>query len=202
MTAQENSGLVNVCIFVVLVYHKVWFTASNVVTAPNNDLIFLKRLAENATIDKHGKNYKVAFKKFVNHLWYLSEELIALAFFDENVSADCKRKMCQAIKSRSALMDDRKKRKVGINDAKFIQDSTLDSFVTENTMKFFEILKIDSSFLNTDSTTWKSRDDFVAASKIVKCLHARNDVAERSVSLVSEYNDLLTKDEASKENLS
>lgn len=62
-------------------------------------------------------------------------------------------------------------------------------------MKFFEILHINPSFLDSDPTTWEGREDFAIASSIVRSLHFTNDIAERSVALVSEYHDLLTKDE-------
>lgn len=40
-------------------------------------------------------------KKLSNHLWYLSEVTVALAFFDSNVSYDEKRKMVAKLKSKS-----------------------------------------------------------------------------------------------------
>jgi hypothetical protein len=36
-------------------------------------------------------------KKFLGHLWYLSEELDAFAFFDNEVSLATKRKMVDAL---------------------------------------------------------------------------------------------------------
>ena len=55
-----------------------FFTMSS---APNNDLNFLKLLVmyerENAALAS------VACKKLDGHLWYLSEELVGLAFFDD-----------------------------------------------------------------------------------------------------------------------
>jgi len=35
----------------------------------------------------------IAMKKFLGHHWYLSEELFALAFFDDDVPDDTRRKM-------------------------------------------------------------------------------------------------------------
>ncbi|XP_015124642.1 uncharacterized protein LOC107046530 isoform X2 [Diachasma alloeum] len=82
----EKSGLRYMCIFIIRLYQKAWFTAPNPVTAPNNDLILLKNLQANApaTSGLPPEVCKAVFDKFSNHLWYLSEELIALAFFDEN----------------------------------------------------------------------------------------------------------------------
>lgn len=44
MTSHEESGLKNICIFIVLMYQKSWFTASNAIEAPRNDLELLKKL--------------------------------------------------------------------------------------------------------------------------------------------------------------
>jgi len=41
-----------------------------------------------------------ATKKFIGHLWYLSEELIAFAFYDENVSSETKRNMVVAMQNK------------------------------------------------------------------------------------------------------
>ena len=38
----------------------------------------------------------LAFRKILGHLWYLSEELIALTFFDPEVPIDTKNRMIQA----------------------------------------------------------------------------------------------------------
>ncbi|XP_063974411.1 uncharacterized protein LOC135161076 [Diachasmimorpha longicaudata] len=203
LTSKEKSGLIDACIFIIMSYQRAWFTASNAVSAPNNDLHLLKRIATNASSSSRVavKLWKAVFAKFVNHLWYLSEELIAFAFFDENVTLDCKRKMCRAIKSSPPLGDDRKRRRTGIHDLALIPQLSLDSFVTQNTQKFFEILRIDCNFLESDPVTWEMREDFAKAIKIVKSLQVTNDIAERSVALMSEYNNLLTRDENSKQNL-
>ncbi|XP_063981407.1 uncharacterized protein LOC135164717 [Diachasmimorpha longicaudata] len=200
MTSHEISGLRNVYIFVVSLYQKSWFTASNTVEAPKNDLELLKRLTADPSIPS-SKVCNAVFEKFGNHLWYLSEELIALAFFDENLDVDCKRKMCEAIKCRPALKNDRRKRKSRMKDRKFIQESDLDGFVTQNTIEFFKILNLDSHCWDVDPTTWAQREDYMKASKIVRSLLVTNDVAERRVALVSEYNDLLTKSENSKQDV-
>jgi hypothetical protein len=64
------------------------------ISAPRNDLAFMKSLTgyANQTVAH------VASEKFGNHLWYLSEELISLAFFDESVSTETKRKMKSSLK--------------------------------------------------------------------------------------------------------
>ncbi len=48
----------------------------------------------------------VVIKKFSGHLWYLTDETVALAFFDSNVSFEIKSKMVQKINSFEADDDD------------------------------------------------------------------------------------------------
>ncbi|XP_015122331.1 uncharacterized protein LOC107044806 [Diachasma alloeum] len=172
LNLSQISGLMNTCIFIVLLYQRVWFTASHIVTASNNYLNLLKRLAADAHCSSSvpSKVWKAVLEKFVKPLCYLPEELIALAFFNENVDLECKRNMCQAIKSRPALDNDRKRRRMRIDYLESMQKLSLDLLVTKHTIQFFNILKIDSSFLGSDPTTWETRDDFVAASKIVRSL--------------------------------
>ena len=92
----EIDNFRKVCKFVVFVYLKAWFQAPLPIYAPNNDFQFSKELVKYKNIDK--SIFKVAVKKFKSHLWYLSPELCAMAFFDNNVSNDMKRKMVQALK--------------------------------------------------------------------------------------------------------
>src|SRR5207253_1570916 len=42
----------------------------------------------------------VALKKFLGHQWYLSEELVAFAFFDDAVTSETKVRMVDALKTQ------------------------------------------------------------------------------------------------------
>ena len=75
-----------------------------------------------------------------------------------------------------------------------IQQMTIDEFITKNTMAFFKILKIDSSFLRIYPNLWKDNDSYKQALEFVQCLHVVNDAAERAVSLTKHLN-LKTKSE-------
>jgi len=50
-------------------------------------------------------------------------------------------------------------------------------------------------FLVTDPDTWLSNSDYMVAEDIVRELRVVNDTAERGVTLMQEFNALLTKDE-------
>lgn len=69
------------------------------------------------------------------------------------------------------------------------------AFVTQHSRYFFKVLNIPQSFLIRDPGAWHQDMDYIAAENIVKRLKVVNDTAERGVSLIQEFNELLTQDE-------
>lgn len=88
LTVHEERGLRDICIFLVRVYIRAWFTAPLAISSPNNDLAFFQLLVQCAEENK--SLTKVVCNEFAGHLWYLSEELKGLAFFDSAVSMESK----------------------------------------------------------------------------------------------------------------
>lgn len=200
LTAYETSGIRDVCVFIVRLYARAWFTAPDAIAAPYNDLRFLQCLKRYEGI--HSAISKAAVNKFSGHLWYLSEELIALALFDPAVPADTKRAMVQAIVGLDGVQRSQPKGPKRIKIAiKSIEQASLTQFVTENTLNFFGRLDLPTEFLQADPDTWDCRDDYKAACTITHSLKVVNDLAERGVALIEQYNSLLTKDEEQKQYL-
>ena len=97
LTAFEEKGLLQMCLFAVILYLKAWFMAPLAVSAPYHDLSLLQDLYK---YRQHNEAIsKAACKKLEHHLWYLSDELVGLAFFDSEVPVAVKRKMVQALRS-------------------------------------------------------------------------------------------------------
>ena len=103
LTGKENNNLLQMCIFSVKIYLKASIEAPLSAAAPNNDLKLFKSIQLYASINSAVS--KAVLSKFCSHLWYLSEELVALAFFDVCVSANTKRLMVKATKERSETED-------------------------------------------------------------------------------------------------
>lgn len=95
LTPKEESALRSICVFIVRLYIKVWFNSASSIKAPLQDLNFIKSLLHYTSIDKDIS--QIAVKKFCGHLWYLSAELCAFAFFDEAVPLEIKIKMAHAL---------------------------------------------------------------------------------------------------------
>lgn len=193
MTTREVKGLRDLNIFVALVYTKAWFRATNAVTAPSNDLDLIKALLKyqqvNATVSS------AAMKKLFNHFWYLSDEAVALSFFASDVSSKSKRDMVAAL-SKPGSSNTSKRAKLQKQD---IEGSQLADFVNGSTLHFFERFNIDKSFLQKDPDEWQHDADYSRAKEFLTHLTVVNDLAERGVALMEQYNSILTKDEEQKQ---
>lgn len=75
----------------------------------------------------------------------------------------------------------------------FLIDKQIDFFITPETMKFLERFKIDSGFLSDDPSEWNSNLNYKFCKELVRNLAVANDVGERGIKLISEYNDRLTR---------
>ncbi|KAG0713776.1 hypothetical protein GWK47_015469 [Chionoecetes opilio] len=99
LTKKEERGLQRLCLFVVRVYAKAWIEASFSVQAPRLDLELIKALGTYDKIDPEIGD--VALSKLSSHLWYVSEELVGLSFFDSDVSCETKNAMVTAYDERN-----------------------------------------------------------------------------------------------------
>lgn len=61
------------------------------------------------------------------------------------------------------------------------------------------MLKVGSSFLRKDVSEWSDDDNYVKCKAICENLKVVNDVGERGVSLMLQYDPLLTKNEQQKQ---
>ena len=192
LTAREEKGLRCLCVFVTKIYIKAWFTASLSVSSPNNDLNFLQNLVK---FKAHNPSFsKVTSNTFARHLWYLSEELVGLAFFDKNVSVDSKRNMVHALKENMGGINLNPPKRIQLDVEKCV-DMKIEQFVTRNTILFFQRLNISTSFFDSDPEDWDANDEYKIGLNVAKNLRVVNDHAERGVALIAEYNSIITKSE-------
>lgn len=206
LTATEEDSLKRISIFVVSVYIFAWYQAPFAIRAPKNNLDFLQEFYKFKSVDE--TLAEMAIKKFTGHLWHLSEETICFALFDERVPLEMKTKIVQKFKSgieprmkRPKLSSNREIRAILSNDVG-IQDLTLDFFVTEKSIRFFEILQFrDIEFLDKEAAQWVDDEGYIECKQVCENLSVVNDVAERGVGLITEYNLLFTKDETQKQAL-
>uniref|UniRef100_A0A2S2PCY9 Uncharacterized protein n=1 Tax=Schizaphis graminum TaxID=13262 RepID=A0A2S2PCY9_SCHGA len=195
LTARELSALEAFNVFVIQVYIKYWYTASSGELAPYNDLNLLKEL------DNYKKSNIVignaAAKSFSRHLWYLSETLIGLAFFDSKVSSEMKVNMVKSLVKKGA---DFPLRRITV-ETTAVQTVQLSDFVSKNSLILFKALDIPQDFLNQNPDTWENHKDFIDGCKRVQHLKVVNDAAERGISLIQTFNGIITNQEEQKQYL-
>ena len=193
LTKREQKGIADVCLFTVHLYVKAWFQAPSAICGPRIDLQFVKDIDSYKDINSTISG--IAMKKFLGHLWYLSEELVALAFFDDNVPTDVKRKMVLSLQKPAGELPLKRAKVVPSN----ISVMQLEDFVTSNTRRFFNIAGFSASFLDKDIEAWTQDEDYKSIQESVRCMRVVNDIAERGVALMDEYNKLHTTDEEQKQ---
>jgi len=72
LNSKEENALKEICCFIVKCYVQAWFSSTNAIEAPLNDILFLKTLEAYKSYNK--RIAEVALKKMINHLWYLNPE--------------------------------------------------------------------------------------------------------------------------------
>ena len=83
------------CLFNVKLYVTAWYQAPYAPFAPLLDLQLLKDIMEYKTLNTAVA--EIALKKFLGHLWYLSEELVIFQFFDDAVLLATKCQIVEAL---------------------------------------------------------------------------------------------------------
>jgi hypothetical protein len=185
--------LQEVSLFVAAIYVKYWFQSPSSTAAPKNDLALLRALSVYPNPDVA----KAASKGFGNHLWYLSELLIGFSFFDEEVSAEEKVLMVAALKGKDGSDNPLKRIPPVLEPA----TKELHDFVTKSTMNFFTILGLSQDFLEHHPTEWRNHEAFQKNQDVVKSVKVVNDLAERGVALIQEFNASITRNEEQKQYL-
>lgn len=194
LSTEELQALKRICLFTVTVYVKAWFSAPTSCDAPLNDLCLLQSLESYAGVDNQIAD--IALKKMRGHLWYLSEDLIGLAFFSDSVLDGEKKAMVTALQ-KPKLQEN--VRRVDPNSVASFQAKSLSDFVTKNSLNLFTALRIDPSCLQGSPATWCQCSDYVRAKEKIMGLKVINDSAESAVKLATDFNSALTYDETQRQ---
>ncbi|KAE8739337.1 hypothetical protein FOCC_FOCC015168 [Frankliniella occidentalis] len=178
LTQDQETGLRQLCIFGFNVYIRRWFEAcTSAAISPREDLNLLQELRE---LEKGGglqAEATAALRKLEGALWYLSDRLIPLALFDDEVPDEEKELIARALtetKKKPSKKNHRWRR-----SPTDIQETTrLSDLITTDSIKFFQILNMPTDFLNTPANTWAGNQSFVMAKTVVQSLQVTNEIAE------------------------
>ena len=111
-----------------------------------NDLTLLHELSAYSDQDVA----KAATTAFGRHLWYPSEVLAGLSFFDDRVSVEEKRSMVVALRENDGSEDPPKR----ISPFGEPLTKGLKDFVTKSTVQMLKLLDLQKDFLEHDSSEW------------------------------------------------
>lgn len=188
----EATNMKRMCMFAALIYVKNWSTCCVPSDAPYNDLELLKELHRYAMVDKTIS--QLAIDKFKEHLWYLGSELVVLSLFSDKVPNAVKKRMFERMKS----MDNGRwtTRNWRLLDSSDITEKDLDDLVDDSSMTALRSLDIDIQFMFENETEhWSKLNGYKAAKRIVDSFSVVNDCAERTLKLMTDINESLTKSE-------
>ena len=82
-----------------------------------------------------------------------------------------------------------------------VTSKSLEDFVTSKSLEMLNSLCVDQSFLEVDPDSWNDSEPYKKARLRVNELRVVNDCAERGVALITQYNDILTKNEEQRQYL-
>ncbi|GBM70627.1 hypothetical protein AVEN_117340-1 [Araneus ventricosus] len=162
-------------------------TASLPQNAPYNDFNLMKSLSQYKNIDEEIS--KVASEKLANHLWYLSEDLVALALFDNQVPHCIKRQMIKAMKEVNGKNNLAKRPDIKLKN---FMDMKSEDFVTNWSALLFKRMSLPDTFLHVDPQIWEHQEDYYKALKIIEGIPVVNYHAERDIAVIKEFNGKIT----------
>ena len=122
----------------------------------------------------------------MNHLWYLTEELVVFGLFDVDLPEEERRSM--AIKLWSIPRPEHfEKGKPRFPEELMNEEPKLDSFLGQRSWLVFSKLNSDGHWLSTDVHNWQNDPDYKRVESCLKDLKVVNDLAERCVKDIQAY---------------
>lgn len=80
-----------------------------------------------------------------------------------------------------------------------LPEKTIEDFISHRSLNLLTKLDVDIGFLNHSPDLWDMNDSYLKAQETFRNLNVVNDVAERGVKLIQDFNGLLTVDEEQKQ---
>ena len=116
--------------------------------------------------EKREPHMKAAFEKFGNHLWYVSQKLVCVSLYDNDLSCDEKRKIADAVLTKDGPGDAPPRAPARTKGS--VASLSLSDYPSRDSMKFFRILGISSNFLPIDPADWCTDAGNLKGREIVK----------------------------------
>ena len=180
-------------LFVVFVYLKSWFSASCLTSAASNDLELFRRIDKFKSV--HKKVSAAAANVLQRHTWYLTEELVPLALFNEKLPLDDRTHL--ALKIGQLPLEELDIRKPSLPSIHL--KSELIEYVGVRSTLPFTLVGVPHTFLLLPD--WSTSPHYEKMKTALGDLSPLNDSCERALGLVTTINTKMTRDETSFEEL-
>jgi hypothetical protein len=181
------------------VYVKAWISCPLACDARVNDLLLYKHIKQYTEVNKAMAG--AALKKFDHHLWYVGPELVLLALFSIKVSVEEKRHIVECIQ-KCGQAHQFSVRGIRLKNCADLQNKELHELITSATSHTVQFLHLNTYFIMTnDPETWNDSPVYIQNKRIVDSLKVVNDIAERSIALMSDFNSSITKNESEMQRL-
>lgn len=191
---MTKKKITKMALFVVFCHLRPWFEASSIPAAASNDLQLYKSLEKYKKVDKAvGAKTCTVLNR---HTWYMTEDLISLSLFHEDLPLQQRTNLAAKI-HETAAPGDLEIRKPTLPTIS--KDSQLLDFAGGRSRLLFDLLDISTDFLQHDD--WHLSDDYKTCKTALRSLSATNDSAERAIALATRFNTTITRDEASHQEL-
>ena len=193
LTVKEERSLEEFCLFAALVYVESWISCPIACDAPRNDLNLLRKFKMYENVNKEVS--QAATRKLQNHLWYLGPEMVPLSLFSTKVSDEEKRLIVSKLIQSG---DDWSTRgiKYPSKNCDELLNKRLHELVNSSSTAALKTLGLDVRVLaDLDPQSWNNLQPFQDVNTAVQSLSVVNDSAERSIALMSVFNDSITKSE-------
>lgn len=199
VTESDMKELERFSKYVVLIHFKQWFAcAAKASEAAVNDIQAFKAIDTYKRVDMEVA--KAVEKVMGRHTWFLCEQLVPMALFSKTLHHEAKRAIANALCAIFKLHN----KPIALGKPKLPHvdaTSQISSFVGSKSFLLFQLLGIDTTFLFDDVEDWTSDPRYQEGEAHVNGLKVLNDAAERAMALITNYHNVVTKDESQRQYL-
>lgn len=125
----------------------------------------------------------------LNHLWYLTQELVIFGLFDDALPQEERQAMAEKLLV-SPRPDNFEPGKPHFPTNLMTGSPTLDSFVGERSWLIFHKLEADGVWLGQSVAEWNKNNEYAKMKECIRDLKVVNDLAKRCIKDIQEYADL------------
>lgn len=180
---QKVKQLGDMCLFICFVYIQYWYDCTNPTHALLNDIEFINRMKAFQNINSNiSEEALIQFTK--DHLWYMGYHLSGLAFLDERISEQEKRRMVEHLKTEKTQTEQSLRKMMYVPEKNYKPHDCM----SKKSLTFFEIMGFTTSFFSKDPATWETDEEYKYIKKEISFLKVVNDPGERALAGIKKIN--------------